>query len=112
MLIGFSTNMCNPAFAMSTSMDFAARSRDPEVHTLSMAVADMCPTKKMSTAVKLKALTMHSRRHPNNDPIRLCSRLQHAFVIFESLTACPFLGIGPLLVLLNAFLQVAISCRP
>jgi len=50
------------------------------------------------------ALTMHCRRNPNDHPFRLCCRLQHALMVFESLAAFPFFGIRSLLVLLDAFL--------
>ena len=118
MLIGFSTSMCSPAFAISTSIAFAAMSKDP-ARDCNIRLVSCQPENVTSVPGQNKkhlvsssrhgcpymvALTMHCRRNPNDHPFRLCCRLQHALMIFESLTTFPLFGIRSLLILLDAFL--------
>ena len=106
MLIGFSTSICRPALARSTSIALAAISRDPADHGVEMCVQGSHGVRERLAAVR----TMNSRWHPYNDPIRLCCRLQHAVVIRESLATVPFLSMRSLLVLLDACLQARNRC--
>ena len=132
-LIGFSISICNPAFAISTSIALAAMSRDPAQphrgriqNEEDISYADslflwqhlfpcfvlQCkhvgfedPRGEPGRRNRLKSVTVYSGWHPNNDTIWLCSGLQHALMVFECLASLPLLGKWSLLIFLDAFLH-------